>query len=65
MIKLHCASFASSISTFALLGWLAFDQASPSYAVAAREMLIEFKGWPQPFIEQDEALELLETSISS
>lgn len=39
---------------------LAYALHSAGDADAAKELLLELKGWPQPFMEQDKALELLE-----
>ncbi len=44
---------------------LAYALNSTGDADAARELLLELKGWPEPFMEQNKALELLEALKSS
>ena len=44
---------------------LAYALHSAGDVSAAKELLLELKGWPQPFMEQDKALELLEALKSS
>jgi Flp pilus assembly protein TadD len=44
---------------------LAYALNSSGDADAARDMLLELKGGPQPFMEQEKALELLEALKSS
>ncbi len=44
---------------------LAYALHSSGDAEAARELLQDLKGWPEPFMEQEEAIELLEALKSS